>query len=48
MATMIHADRYCGVTHEVVPDEVLDMQSPVQCTRCGGVYDLGMVTVTAR
>ena len=24
------------------------MTSPVRCTRCGGVYDLGTVTVTAR
>lgn len=24
------------------------MTSPVRCTHCGGVYDLGRVTVTAR
>lgn len=27
---------------------VSGMTSPVRCTHCGGVYDLGTVTVTAR
>lgn len=28
--------------------DTIDMFSPVQCTHCSGVYDLGTVTVTAR
>jgi hypothetical protein len=28
--------------------QVADMHQPVRCTHCGGVYDLGTVTVTAR
>jgi hypothetical protein len=28
--------------------DISGMTSPVRCTRCGGVYDLGNVTVTAR
>lgn len=46
MAVIFHDDTFGTV--EFVPDEVLTMQSPVRCTRCGGVYDLGMVTVTHR
>jgi hypothetical protein len=30
------------------PDVTEGMMSPVRCTHCGGVYDLGMVEVTAR
>lgn len=48
MAVIIRADRYSGGTIEFVPDEVLTMTSPVRCTRCGAVYDLGHVTVTHR
>jgi hypothetical protein len=29
-------------------DETTGMFSPVECTHCGGVYDLGKVEVTAR
>jgi hypothetical protein len=29
-------------------DEIARMTSPVRCTHCGGVYDLGTVTVTGR
>lgn len=29
-------------------DEISRMQSPARCTHCGGIYDLGMVTVYQR
>ena len=32
----------------VVTADTTGMTSPVSCTHCGGVYDLGTVTVTAR
>lgn len=28
--------------------QTTDMTSPVQCSYCGGIYDLGKVEVTAR
>lgn len=31
----------------IIPDTT-GMQTPVRCMHCGQVYDLGMVTVTAR
>ena len=34
--------------HEYPVPHVKGMFSPVRCTFCGGVYDLGTVTVTAR
>lgn len=30
------------------PDILNDMFSPVRCTRCGQIYDLSAVTITAR
>lgn len=45
---IVEPNIHFGEVVEVVPDEVLDMTSPVRCMRCGGVYDLGHVTVTHR
>ena len=33
---------------ERFPPDVMEMMSPARCTWCGGIYDLGSVTVTAR
>lgn len=40
---LIHKDG----TFEYLPD-TRGMQTPVQCLKCGEVYDLGHVTVTSR
>lgn len=37
-----------GWLGEVFPPEAAGMFDPVRCAFCGGVYDLGTVTVTGR
>jgi hypothetical protein len=45
--TDLYREDIFGKFYEPTPD-ISGMTSPVRCTHCPGVYDLGTVTVTAR
>ena len=43
-----HADSYDEFNRQLEQSRLAEMATPVRCTHCGGVYDLGAVEVTAR